>query len=138
MEIIRKKEALPALATDSGIIRETALQLQKDFLSYSILLWEDEEQLPETWDLMYSGLHPVVEQLVDQDTRRLLQIIYRLDLSESLLRESLGRESGEQAIAEITVMMIHRACLKVKFRRQYSSKSDKEKGNDEQTGRIET
>lgn len=138
MEIIRNKEELPGLANDSEIIRETALQLQKDFLSFSILLWDDESKLPESWEWLYKDLRPVVEQLVDSDSRRLLQIIYRLDLSESMLQESLGRQSGEQAIAEITVMMIHRACLKVKFRKQYSAKTEKEKGNDEQSDRIET
>ena len=121
MEILRKKDQLVRQNADPSDIKDTALQLKKDFLTFSILLWEEDHQLPGSWDQVFQDLRPVVEQLLEKDSKRLVQLFYRMDLSENLLRESLAQDSGEQAISEITVMMIHREWMKVKFRRLYSS-----------------
>ena len=121
MQIIRKKAQLVEQKVDPKMIVQIAQQLQKDFLTFSIILWESEAKYPQSWEGIYDDLRPVVDQLLERDSKRLVQIFYRMDLSEKLLKESLAQESGEQTISEITVMMIYREWLKVKFRSQYSS-----------------
>lgn len=120
MEIIRAKSELPNILSNPQEVEETARQFQKDFLMYSILFYEEDEEMPTSWEQLFNHLYPIVEHLAEKDNRRLVQLFYRMDLSEKLLLESMNRDTIEQSIAEICVMMIHREWMKVHFRKKYS------------------
>jgi RIO-like serine/threonine protein kinase len=125
MKPIRFKEELPEDLNQAEHAFQTAAQLQKDFLSFSILLWDENENLPSDWMSILQRVKPIVDHLLEKDPRKLVQVFYRMDLSETLLQEALVNPVSGDSIEEISVMMIHREWLKVKWRMAYSNRSDK-------------
>ncbi|MGJ1205078.1 hypothetical protein [Sphingobacterium lactis] len=61
-----------------------------------------------------------VEELINHDLRRLMGILYRIDVSEEKIKQALASQDKDQSSALILAkLMVERELEKVKFREQY-------------------
>ena len=65
-------------------------------------------------------LTQAVRQLLDQNLERLLQICYRIDLSENLLKKILAEAPPEQLASDLAQALWDRQKQKIVLRRRYS------------------
>ena len=75
---------------------------------------------PVSVDLVISKLTAVVEHLLDQDFNKLLNILYRIDISEEKLKLALS-QNAEQPAKVIAQMIFEREMQKVETRKKYSN-----------------
>ncbi len=65
-------------------------------------------------------LTKAISQLMDRNLERLLQICYRVDLSENKLKQILHESAPDQVAADLAKALWDRQKLKVEIRRRYS------------------
>lgn len=65
-------------------------------------------------------LTKAISQLMDRNLERLLQICYRVDLSENRLKQILHESEPERVAADLAKALWERQKLKVEIRRKYS------------------
>lgn len=65
-------------------------------------------------------LAKAISQLMDRSLERLLQICYRIDLSESKLKQILQESAPDQVATDLARALWERQKLKVEIRRRYS------------------
>ena len=85
---------------------------------------DDEESLvstDETIDLntLHVKLSLLVAYLLENDMHRLLNAIYRLDVSEAKFHEAMQSDSKEEAASRVADLIIEREMQKVKTRLHY-------------------
>ncbi len=71
-------------------------------------------------DKAVSLLTQAVRQLLDQNLERLLQICYRVDLSENLLKKILAESPPELLATDLAQALWDRQKQKIELRRRYS------------------
>ena len=91
---------------------EKDFQLSKDYLQL-------EEKKKYSYDEAFLKIMRVVENLMEKDFQQLINVLYRIDVSEAKLKEALALSTDNPA-SVITKMIIERELLKVEFRRKYS------------------
>ncbi len=87
-------------------------QLQAE-LSYSI-----------SEDLLQQELAGFIEYLINTDFERLVQILYRTDVSESWLKKILHSKPAENTSIIIAKLIIKRELEKIESRKKYSNRSE--------------
>jgi len=65
-----------------------------------------------------------INHLIRSDFNRLISSLYRLDVSETKLKNLLQQNRAEDAAAIITDLIIERQLEKIKSRRQFSRRDD--------------
>ncbi|WP_186757670.1 hypothetical protein [Echinicola salinicaeni] len=93
-------------------ILESVKLLQKDF---------DLPSPPEviSKEELIDLLEPVVQQLLNRDFERLLQICYRVDLGESRLKQILHESNPEQMCRDLSEALVNRQIQKIEIRKKY-------------------
>ncbi|MBL6447239.1 hypothetical protein JMN32_13030 [Fulvivirga sp. 29W222] len=84
----------------------------------------DQNALPESVtsiDDLKELLIPVINYLLDRDMPRLLNALYRIDISESKVKEILTVDNPSDIAPKLTTLIIERELQKVITRRKYSS-----------------
>ena len=71
-----------------------------------------------------------INEFINNDFQRLVSILYRMDVSETKLKQLLTNNPGADAGIIIADLMIERQAEKIKSREQYS-KRDKNISDDE-------
>ncbi|MCH7402915.1 hypothetical protein ACFOUP_16680 [Belliella kenyensis] len=66
-------------------------------------------------------LRPHIRFLLDKDFGRLLQICYRIDIGENLLKSILHESMPERVAEDLCLAIIERQKLKIELRRRFSS-----------------
>lgn len=92
--------------------------IRKDFN-----LDESELSIPETelsHATLLAKLTRVVSYLLEKDFSKLLQVLYRIDISEEKLKAALASNEGEPSEV-IARMILDREMQKVETRKRYSS-----------------
>jgi hypothetical protein len=97
----------------ADLIQGAALLLQKDFELPEEILHASQEELE-------AKLHVIVQQLLNRDFERLLQICYRIDLGEQKLKHILYETPPEEMSLQLTKALIERQKIKVEMRRRYA------------------
>lgn len=77
--------------------------------------------LPVTNDkqLLTDALAAGINHLIQTDFARLVNILYRIDISEKTLKETLEKQSDKDAGELIAGLIIERQLLKLKMRAQF-------------------
>lgn len=97
------------------MIGDTAQQIAKDLrLSELFPLQRKPGETP--FEHLFNSVYPEVTRLLKTDTRSLPQIVYQVDLRETLVNEAL---SAENPAAKLTTAIIKRCFQKVVLRRMY-------------------
>ena len=91
---------------------EKDFQLEKDYLQLA-------KKKDYTYDEAFLKIMRVVEDLLAKDFQQLVNVLYRIDVSEQKLKEALAT-STENPASIITKMIIERELLKVEFRKKYN------------------
>ena len=93
------------------------IQEAEKFLNdYSVALGN----LP-TYDISKTNLYEAVNYLLSHDFEKLVNILYRIDLSESKLKLSLKNNPETDAAIIIAELLMERQAEKVKSRKKYGS-----------------
>jgi hypothetical protein len=69
-------------------------------------------------------LEHMVNLLLQNDFHRLVQLLYRLDVSETKLKDLLHANPQTDAAIIISELIIERQVQKLKFKQQYNSNTD--------------
>ncbi len=102
---------------NSQTYKETTTLIRKDFLL-------EEEVLPSAIDSLEElrqNLKKVITYLLDKDMNRLLNALYRIDVSEEKVKQVLSNAKADELSGDLTDLIIHRELQKVKTRQQYRS-----------------
>ncbi|MCU0373687.1 MAG: hypothetical protein MUF24_00120 [Chitinophagaceae bacterium] len=67
----------------------------------------------------FNDLYEAVSNYLQHDFNSLIQILYRMDVSEEKLRHNLNSMPGTDAAYIIATLMLERQVAKVKARKQY-------------------
>ena len=83
-----------------------------------------ENELLTLESLSFEQLTECIRQLIDTDFSRLVQILYRLDVSEAKIKTVLVDQPGGDAAAMIARLIMERMELSKKAREQFSRPAD--------------
>lgn len=101
--------------SDHEIVRIGAQLITKDFG-----LEDAEMEKSPSIDGLESRLTQVVQYLLDKDFQRLINIMYRIDLSESRFKEILANEEPDRIANSLAKQILARELQKAKLRKKYS------------------
>lgn len=92
---------------------------EKDFqLEKSYLNLEGRKEI--AYDQAFLLIMRVVEDLMTKDFKQLINVLYRIDVSEEKLKEALALSTDNPA-SVITKMILERQLQKVETRKKYST-----------------
>ncbi len=110
-----------AFASQQGIGRETILQIKKDFLQNGLEIRLNEAE-DSDFDKICGEVSALVDWLLTNDRSRFMNLLYRIDIAESLIHQAL-EDSGEKTVPEkLGTMIVRREAQKVLIRRYFSGK----------------
>ncbi|MEO1051686.1 MAG: hypothetical protein AAFX87_13745 [Bacteroidota bacterium] len=102
---------------NSEDIRETALIIRKDFNLEEEALDDGASSLEE----LKKQLTSIINYLLDKDFQRLLNSLYRIDVSENRVKDVLSNESPDAIAPGIAELIIERELKKAETRKKYKS-----------------
>lgn len=74
---------------------------------------------------LYQQLVAYINQLVSGDFQKLVSILYRMDVSEQILRKALEENTDSDAGELIAELMINRQIQKIESRQKFNQRDDK-------------
>jgi len=74
--------------------------------------------------LSKQDLANVINNLIEEDFYALIQVLYRLDIDEKLLKQTLHDNKEEDAGLMIAEMIIQRQVKKEEFKKQFKQQND--------------
>ncbi len=89
-------------------------------ISKSLQLTNDELQKSCTKEDLLFFLDQYIQDLIDNDFEKLLQLLYRIDVSEVKVKEALCLSGPKKASYTIAKLIIEREEQKVNTRKKYS------------------
>ena len=105
-------------------LKAVALQLQKDFMMFNTnFLIESISSRHELVMLLANECH----QLLEENPKKLTQIIYRIDLYEESVSSALSIESHKDKASKLGNLMLSRTLQKVKLKELLNTPEDKNK-----------
>ena len=112
---------LQAYSRRLEIIKLTAAQIQKDFdmAGYEIMFSGNEA---DAYNELFNQIMPVVKNLVESDYEKLMQLLYRIDVSESKIKNESALHD-EPFHDLLTRLIIYRELQKVVTRIYFKEKS---------------
>lgn len=104
-------------------MEEDSYIILNDLLSKDLQLEEEEalitgEEAPDL-NFFHQKLSELISYLLENDMHRLLNAMYRLDVSEAKFHEAMQAESKEKAVSSIADLILEREMQKVKTRQHY-------------------
>ena len=100
------------------LINETANQIIKDFSLFGAEITLS-GNAANTYDELFDQINPFIAKLIDSNYQKLLEVLYRIDVSETQVAGAVK----EKKIAEaITKLIIRRELQKVVTRKFFSGK----------------
>jgi hypothetical protein len=102
----------------ADLIRQAAGQLKKDLDPFGLEIELPEDMLT-TYEKLFSQTEPFIKKLIDHHFEKLLQLLYRIDVQEKLVKEAV--EKSGQVSHAITRLILYRELQKVVIRNTYSA-----------------
>jgi hypothetical protein len=102
------------------IENETSINLRKEFgLSVSHANDSSMEDLTIV-------LSKAIGHLLQSQPERLFQILYRLDVNESIVKKTFQEKAGEELCSTLAQKMVERQIQRIRIRQKYSGKSSED------------
>lgn len=76
------------------------------------------------WEEWIQTVAARINRLIETDFPGLVQLLYRLDVSESRIRKMLAGKTGKDAGSVIAELVVERQLEKIRTRRQFRSSND--------------
>lgn len=89
-------------------------------LEHQLSLLKDSDDLPAN----KLKLQLAINELINSDFNQLLQLLYRLDVSEKKIKTVLELNQGTDSAPLITDLIIERQIQKIKSRREFKQRDD--------------
>ena len=101
-----------------NIIQETADQTIKDFdaFGYEIIFSGKEES---AYEELFKQLSPLIESLINNNYKKLMNVLYRIDVAEDVINQELKNNNPSEFAAIITEIVLERELKKVVTRNYY-------------------
>jgi hypothetical protein len=113
-------KALILKASDPELFRtKVAEQLVKDFEMCSLLIAFDNQEA----ETIMEELRLSIASLINRDSKRLVQLLYRVDLNEQILTRMIEQSSEEDISVPLSLMILEREAKKVLLREQFGGDS---------------
>ncbi len=74
-----------------------------------------------TYDELFNLLQRQIRYLLEKNVERLMQALYRIDVSEEKVKRILAFGEGDDVSADLTKLVLDREMQKAHFRRMYRS-----------------
>ncbi len=104
---------------DTELIKETAIDIRDRFgLEKTPNELTDQQQ---QYDALKKLLSARIEEMIDHEFDRFVNLLYRIDISESKVKEALAEQPFSKGVEKVADMIIQRQLQKIATRRQYSS-----------------
>ncbi|SMD41900.1 hypothetical protein SAMN00777080_0434 [Aquiflexum balticum DSM 16537] len=100
---------------NEDFVQDTMLLLKKDFEI-------SKEKEATTKEDLIDLLQPIIQQMINRDFEKLLQICYRVDLGENKLKQILHESEPETMAFDLAKALVERQMLKIEIKRKYSGK----------------
>jgi len=97
------------------LLQETTSQICHDIFKGQKLIVPD-------FITLKKRLSTKIQQLLSSDINQLLNILYRLDVSESKVKQAFKLMTEEEIANQLAILIIHRVKQKVEIRNKYSGK----------------
>jgi hypothetical protein len=97
-------------------VSQVAVELPSEFPGLSIK--------DSTYDALFDALCNRLKYMINDDFSGLLQILYRLDISENKLRDLISTDLGKPASEVIAHLIIERQLQKVESRKMFKPSTD--------------
>lgn len=117
MDLEEKLSNLSIFYNKEEIILLTAAQIQKDLLQFNLEYIIDPELI--NFDTLFEALNPIVTKLLNTNKEKLVQLFYRIDVSEHKIAKSFEEKSIEKTCIKISKLIINRELKKVIIRKHY-------------------
>ena len=101
-------------------LNATAEQLIKDFDMFGLEIKFSGNPLNAYDELLYQ-LVPHINQLIEKDFKKLLDILYRIDVPEGKIKECIEGNAAMGTAEAISDLIIKRELQKIVIRRHYKS-----------------
>ena len=105
---------------DLEVVRNTALQVIKDFGLFSIDITFSGNEAT-AYEELKTQLQPVLLELYNSDYNRLKSLLYRIDMPEQKVK-ALPAVNKDDMIAGLTDLILERELIKVITRKLYSAR----------------
>lgn len=106
-----------ALTLDYQVLyKEVAAQISKDFYPH-VVMDSPPEILSSDW--LFCALKKMLTEVVEKKHQALVAIVYRVDLSEKLVNNTMRQTNQMNRLDELTAMVLKREAQKVWIRRNY-------------------
>jgi hypothetical protein len=101
-----------------NIIQETADQTIKDFdaFGYEIIFSGKEKS---AYEELFKQLSPLIESLINNNYKKLMNLLYRIDIAEDVINQELKNNNPSEFAAIITKIVLERELKKVVTRNYY-------------------
>lgn len=93
-----------------------ARQIEKDFYPF-VAMQAPPEILTSTW--LFLELERMLTEIVERQNQSLAAIVYRVDLTEKMVRRSMHSSSNSERMHELTALVLKREAQKVWIRHNY-------------------
>lgn len=99
------------------LVKESYLLISKDFGFEEGTVFDDDQY---SFELLIEHLTKKIQDFLNTDFNKLLNILYRIDFSETHVSELLDTEDPSKIAQEIAAAIVERQKQKVITRRQYA------------------
>jgi len=104
---------------DVNWIYETSAQLVKDFNMLNLSV-EFEPEQNQSYLKLFNESTSIIQRLFEKDHHSLLNLLYRVDISESHIEALIGEYPPPELYGKIAETLLKREFMKVVYRHQYS------------------
>jgi len=118
LNIVSKKE-LANYKLKLELVKQTALQVQKDFQLFDLPI-EFSGNPNNAYDELQQQITPTIDRLLNLDSTRFFALLYSIDVDESKINDILFRNRESDPAHEITALVLEREFLKVLTRKLLS------------------
>ena len=94
-------------------------------LHFDLQVQSEIEIIPEVRQLLIKK----IEELLNNNFEKLMGILYRIDVSEQIVRKALDSYSGQELYETIADLIIQRQIEKAVLRKRFSNNSDEREYN---------
>ena len=114
---------LPLFHNKIDIIQQTADQIIKDFeaFGYEITFSGKEKS---AYQELFDQILPLIDDLIVRNYKKLMGILYRIDVSEVVINQKLAESNPIQFAEIITELVLERELKKVVIRNYYKNQQN--------------
>jgi len=115
------KNEIEKSKNDEEVVRQTAIQVMKDFAQFGLEVVFP-ENLNLAYDELFKQLEGHIDNLINTNLQRLYALLYRIDISDATIRKRQQVRFDLPLPHIITDLILERELKKVLFRRYFSNR----------------